>query len=466
MLTGLVSLTILILSFSSLMMSQDGATAAKVDEVVRYEMEKRQTPGVAVAVVKDGRVVMAKGYGLANVELQVPVKTETVFQIASVTKQFTAAAIMMLVESGKLTLDDKVGKYITNAPASWSGITIRHLLTHTSGLTDYPDGFDYRRDYTEDELIKAIESVPLAFQPGEKWEYSNAGYVTLGVIIRKVTGKFWGDFLQENIFKPLGMTTARVISEASIIPNRSSGYIIYDGRLINQQWVSPTLNRTADGSLYMSVLDLAKWDAALYGETILKRASLDQMWTPVKLNNGTTAPYGFGWSVMEANGYRLLEHEGAWQGFNANIARYVNDKLTVIVLANLKTARAPMISHAVAGVFMPAVAPPRYVAIDDKEPKVTAMVKDLMKAFAAGKPDETLFTAEERAALFPGTTKIYESYLKPIGEPVKVQLVERSDTPAGRLYRWEFYYKSVILLVSITLDKDGKITGITAVDNY
>ena len=249
MLTRLVSLTILILSFSNLMMSQDAATAAKVDEVVRYEMEKRQTPGVAVAVVKDGRVVLAKGYGLANVELQVPVKTETVFQIASVTKQFTAAAIMMLVESGKLTLDDKVGKYITNAPASWSGITIRHLLTHTSGLTDYPDGFDYRHDYTEDELIKAIESVPLAFQPGEKWEYSNAGYVTLGVVVRKVTGKFWGDFLQENIFKPLGMTTARVISEASIIPNRSSGYFIYDGRLINQQWVSPTLNRTADGSL-------------------------------------------------------------------------------------------------------------------------------------------------------------------------------------------------------------------------
>ena len=161
--------------------------------------------------------------------------------------------------------------------------------------------------------------------------------MTLGVIIRKVTGKFWGDFLQENSFKPLGMTTARVISEASIIPNRSSGYILYDGRLINQQWVSPTLNRTADGSLYMSVLDLAKWDAALYGETILKRTSLDQMWTPVKLNNGTTAPYGFGLSVMEANGHRLLEHEGAWQGFNANIARYVNDQLTVIVLANLKS---------------------------------------------------------------------------------------------------------------------------------
>jgi D-alanyl-D-alanine carboxypeptidase len=268
------------------------------------------------------------------------------------------------------------------------------------------------------------------------------------------------------IFDPLGMATARVISESSIVPNRAAGYILYNGELRNQPWISPTLNRTADGSLYMSVLDLAKWDAALYGEKLLKRASLEQMWTPVKLNNGKTEPYGFGWFIMDAKGHRLIEHEGAWQGFNANIARYVDDKLTVIVLANLKGARAPMISHGVAGFYLPAVAPKYYNAIADTEPTITRMATDLMKSIGHGTIDQNLFTSDARASFFPNNAKMYQSYLNDLGDPIKVQLVERSEASAGRLYRWEFHYKDVILLVSLTFDKNGKIAAIEAVDNY
>src|SRR5215204_766444 len=192
---------------------QASPPASKVDEYIHNEMEKRHVPGLAVAVVKDGKVLLAKGYGMASVELQAPVKPETLFQTASIGKQFTATAVMMLVEQGKINLNEKINKYLGDVPASWNDITVRHLLNHTSGLGGYPDNFDFRRDYTEDELLKIVQAQPLAFKPGEKWQYSNAGYMTLGVVIRKVSGKFYGEYLQENIFKPAGMTTAMMINE-------------------------------------------------------------------------------------------------------------------------------------------------------------------------------------------------------------------------------------------------------------
>ena len=182
-----------------------------------------------------------------------------------------------------------------------------------------------RADYAEEELVKKIAALPLDFQPGEKWSYSNSGYLLLGVLIHDVTGEFYGDFLQQSIFRPLEMTSTRIISEADIVPNRSAGYRLVNDELKNQEWVSPSLNTTADGALYTNVLDLAKWDAALYTEKLLKNSSFSQMWTPVKLNSGKTYPYGFGWSIAEVNGHRLFEHGGSWQGFTMHILRYVDD---------------------------------------------------------------------------------------------------------------------------------------------
>ena len=347
----------LVLLFSFTCIAQDGVSN-KVDEYIRAEMVSQQIPGVSLAVVRNGEVVIARGYGLANLEHQVPVKPETIFQSGSMGKQFTATAVMMLVEEGKLGLDDKITRYFPGGPAAWNNITVRHLLTHTSGMTDYPDDFDLRRDYTEDEMVQRIKPIPLAFPPGEKWSYSNLAYVMLGVLIHKVTGKFYGDFLQERVFQPLGMSTARVISEADIVPNRAAGYRLVNGQLKNQDWVSPSLNTTADGALYLTVYDVAKWDAALYGEKLLKRSTLEQMWTPVKLNDGKTHGYGFGWALGDVRGHRLVEHGGAWQGFKSQISRYVDDKLTVIVFANQIRANPAKIAHAVAAIFNPELAPP------------------------------------------------------------------------------------------------------------
>jgi CubicO group peptidase (beta-lactamase class C family) len=326
---------------------------------MKAEIGRQRIPGLSLVVISDGRIVFAKGYGLANVEHQVPVKPETVFQSGSVGKQFTATAVMMLVEDGKIGLDDKISKYLADAPESWKDITVRHLLTHTSGTTDYPRDFDYRRDYTEDEFLKRAAAIPLAFRPGEKWNYSNLGYATLGFLISKVTGRFYGDFLQERIFKPLGMTTARIISESDIVPNRAAGYRIVKGELKNQEWVSPTVNTTADGSLYLTALDMAKWDATLYTEKLLKRSSIEPMWTPANLNDGKMHPYGFGWSLGGVRGQRVIQHGGAWQGFKSYIARYVDDKLTVVAFANLAQADAERIVRGVAAIYNPELAPPQ-----------------------------------------------------------------------------------------------------------
>jgi CubicO group peptidase (beta-lactamase class C family) len=342
----------LIVLLSLTCLAQDGVST-KIDEFVRTEMQAQQIPGLSLAVIKNGEIVIAKGYGLANVEHQVPAKPETIFQSGSMGKQFTATAVMMLVEDGKLSIEDKITKYFPDGPEAWRNITIRHLLTHTSGMTDYPQDFDMRRDYTEDELLQRMKPIPLAFQPGDKWSYSNLGYVLLGILIHKVSGKFYGDFLQERVFKPLGMTTAQVISEADIVPNRAAGYRIANGQLKNQDWVSPTLNTTADGALYLTVYDMAKWDAALYTEKLLKRATLEQMWTPVKLNDGKTQPYGFGWGLGEVRGHRFVAHGGAWQGFKSHIVRYVNDKLTIVVFANQARANPAKFTQGVAAIINP-----------------------------------------------------------------------------------------------------------------
>ncbi len=333
-----------------------GSTSDAVARYVQEEMTRQHIPGLALLVSRNGEPVRAQGFGFSNIELQVPVKPETLFQSGSVGKQFAATAIMMLVEQGRISLDDPITKYFPEAPPTWKPVTVRHLLSHTGGFTDYPKNFDFRKDRSEDEPVKIVEAIPLAFPPGTNWSYSNLGYLTLGILIHRVTGTFYGDVLQARIFRPLGMQTTRIISEADIIPNRSAGYRLVKGELKNQEWVSPVLNTTADGSLYFSILDLAKWDAALYTEKLLKRSSLDQMWTVVKLSNGqpNSGHYGFGWEITNSHGHRLIDHDGAWQGFKTQISRYVDDKLTVVVLANLTEADPGKIAEHVAELYLAA----------------------------------------------------------------------------------------------------------------
>ena len=330
-----------------------------IDRYVRAELVRQRIPGLSIAVLRGDSLLLARGYGEADVEDHVPAADSTIYQSGSVGKQFTAALVVRLAGEGRLGLDDWIAKWLPEGPPGWRRITIRQLLTHTSGIPDYADStLDYRRDYTEAELVRLAASLPPLFQPGERWSYSNTGYLLLGVIIHRLTGTFYGDLLRSQVFEPLGMRTARIISESAIVPNRADGYRLVDGRLEHQEWVAPTLNATADGSLYLTVLDLARWAVGLNHRRYPGPDGLRQSWTPVRLNDGGTYPYGFGWSLDQQRGYPRIGHTGSWQGFKASIQRYPEHDLTVIALANLAQARPEPITLAVAGILEPALRPP------------------------------------------------------------------------------------------------------------
>src|SRR5688572_5873013 len=326
-----------------------------IDAAVREVMAAQRIPGMAVAVIRRGEVIKSQGYGLANVEHNAPVTPQTIFQSGSLGKQFTATAIMVQVQDGKLSLSDPLAKFFTG-PDTWRTITVRHLLTHTSGIPDYNDGqLDYRKDYTEDELVKFAATLPLDFTPGAEWKYSNTGYILLRAVVRRVSGSFHRDVVRDRVFKPLGMTTARVINEADIVANHAAGYRLERGELRNQQWVSPAMNTTADGSLYLSLQDLIAWDRGLRGGAILTADSWRQIFTPVTLNGGRAHPYGFGFEVDRIAGQDIQRHGGAWQGFKTYIARYRGDDITIIALANLAQAMPKRVVDRIAANLMPAL---------------------------------------------------------------------------------------------------------------
>ena len=431
-----------------------------VDSVVKAEMARQRIPGVAVAVVKGANVLVAKGYGEANIEHHVPVTPETIFQTGSVGKQFTSTAVMLLVEDGKIGLDDPISKYLPGAPAGWSGITVRHLLTHTSGIPDYTnETMNYRRDYTEDELEQMAYGLKPEFPPGSRWNYSNTGYVLLGIIVHKASGKFYGDVLKERVFTPLGMTTARVINEEDIIPNRSAGYRLVRGEIKNQEWVAPKLTTTADGSLYMSLNDYLAWDRGLRAKKILSAASWATVNTPVTLTSGKTYPYGFGWAVDTVAGQLRIQHSGAWQGFQTVIARYIGDDVTVVALSNLGSSQPAAIAEGIVGLMNPALKPRPPAPIADNEPAVRARLEEILAMTRDGKLTPNDF-AYVRAGFFPGAARSYQQTLAGTAKPERVTLFDRREVGDDKIYLYEVAYAGGrVYRVTLGLAPDGKVSS-------
>ena len=339
-----------------LLIATTATRADKVDDYVKAEMQKQHIPGLSLAVIKDGKIIKVQGYGLANVELNVPATAETVYKIGSVSKQFIAAGIMVLIQENKVSLDDKISKFLEGTPDTWKDITVRHLLTHTSGIVREAPGFDAYKIQNDADVIKTAYPLPLRFAPGEKYEYCNVGYFTLAEIIRKVSGKPWGDYLNERLFTPLEMTATRTTTMTEIVQNRANGYVWRSGKLDNAGILFAV---RPSGAFLSSVLDLAKWDAALYTDRILKQSTLSQMWAPVKLNNGATHPYGFGWELNTVGGHKIVHHGGSLPGFRAQFARFIDDKLTIVVLTNGDGANPRSIALGVAGLYIPGLTPER-----------------------------------------------------------------------------------------------------------
>jgi D-alanyl-D-alanine carboxypeptidase len=372
------------------------AQVNEVNDYIKAEMTRQRIPGLSLAIVKNGQVVLAEGYGLANVELNVPVKPDTVFKIGSVSKQFIATGIMLLVQQGKVGVDDKISKYLEGTPEAWSTITVRHLLTHTSGLVREAPGFEPFKVQADVDVIKTAYSLPVRFQPGEKWEYCNVGYFILGEIIRKTTGKSWEEYLNEQVFSPLGMNATRATTVAGIVPNRASSYFLRNEKLQNSDnW--PALRPS--GAFLSTVLDLAKWEAALYSDRILKQSDREQMWTQVTLNGGRKYPYGFGWDLDDLRGLSTINHGGTITGFRAQYTRFSDQRLTVILLTNLASANVDRITVGVAGLFIPEI---RLSALQPQpapDSGMTTMLQAFLTEYSQGAKELKHVTPEFMSAL-------------------------------------------------------------------
>jgi D-alanyl-D-alanine carboxypeptidase len=458
------------LASTLLLMGTITAHADKVDDDIKRQMQLRHIPGLSLAVIKDGKHVKAKGYGFANLELHVPATPETVYQLGSLTKQFTATAIMLLVQDGKLALEDKISAYLDGTPGTWKEITLRHLLTHTSGIPDYltDAAIQSLQNTTPEKIVQSVTERPLDFVPGAKHSYSNTNFVLLASIVQKVSGKPYDTFLTERVFRPLGMTTTRRNSPNDLIPNRAAGYSWSDSRLQNSACLDPTLWDNGDGGLLSTVLDMAKWDAALTGDQVLTAASKQQMWTPVRLNDGKTYPYGFGWAVDEIQGHRRISHNGDRPGTSTNISRYVDDKLTVIVLANEDSDNVWEIADRVAGLYVPALGQPVYKPIPDSEPQMTARVRAIMDRFAQNEVDANLKSLDLFQVLYfvkgflatgSGWQALSDS-ISVLGPVRSLVLVERKDDGEVRSYRYRLTYLQDRLLVSVWLNKEDTIVRI------
>jgi CubicO group peptidase (beta-lactamase class C family) len=337
------------------------ARADEIDDYVKAALDQHHIPGASLAIVQDGALIKATSYGLANVENNAPASPETVFKIGSVSKQFVATGIMLLVQDRKIDLNDKVSKYLEATPSAWEQISIRHLLTHTSGLEREAPGFDPHKIQPDIDVIKTAYQLPLRFKPGEKWEYCNLGYFILAQIIQTVTGKPFDAFLQEQIFAPLGMSATRVTTVAGIVPNRAGGYAWNAGALRNEEnWLAAR----PSGAFLSTVLDLAKWEAALMAGDVLKGPTKTQMWTPVTLNDGRPYPYGFGWQLNDwpadappPTGVPMIRHGGSMPGFRAGYFRWPSYRLAVVLLTNLSGAPIDVLGANIAIRYLPELKP-------------------------------------------------------------------------------------------------------------
>jgi len=406
----------------------------KVDEYMNAAMRVNRFSG-AVLLARDGQPIVSRGYGMANIELDVPNTPQTVFRLGSVTKQFTGMAIVLLQERGKLHVNDPICKYLSDCPQAWQPITIKNLLTHTAGIPNYTEFPDFAKtaaaETTASEMTGRFRDKPLQFALGEKFAYSNSGYYLLGTIIERTSGKSYADFLQENIFAPLGMKQSGYDNPVRIIKNRAAGYARTSDGLINAAPISMSTAYAA-GALYSTIEDLLLWDQALYTEKLVSRKSLEEAFTPFKSN------YGYGWSIGKRFDRQVIAHGGGIFGFSTNITRFPTDRVTVIVLSNMEGAPSGEIANSLAAIVFGA---PYEIPAERKEIQVAAKTLEKYVGQYQLTPQLAMNVTLENGKL-----------LAQISTQPKLELAAESETV--------FFFKMVNAQVTFVVNAQGEVTGL------
>ena len=406
--------------------------AKRMDDVVQSYVVNKTFMGT-VLVARGSDVVLSKGYGSANLEWQIPNTPATKFRLGSITKQFTAASILLLEERGQLKLDDPIKKYVPDAPATWDTITIFNLLTHTSGIPNFTNLPEYKTLKLEAtpvaKTIATVRDRPLDFVPGEKMSYSNSGYLVLGYVIERITGGSYEKFVTDNIFTPLGMKDSGYDSNTAIIPRRAAGYVPSPAGPINADYIHMSIPHAA-GALYSTTEDLLRWEQALFGGKLISAASLAKMTTPFK------SDYAFGLMVQTANGRKVIQHGGGIEGFNTFLAYYPDAKLTVAVLANLNGQAPDRIASMLA----------------DLAHGGTVQLTSERKEIAL--PVATLSKYVGTYELAPGVNM----FMRLVGDHLTTQLTGQQQIPVFPESETKFFLKVVDAQLEFFVDASGAVT--------
>lgn len=440
--------------------------ADRVDDYVRDFMAERHIPGAAVAIMKNGKVIKIKGYGRASLEHNVPVITDTVFEIGSVSKQMTAAAIMLLVEEGKVSLDEKISAYLPSTPDTWRDVTVRHLLTHSAGIKSYSslDGFELLKRLNVTEFIKLLAPHPLEYIPGERSIYSNTGFTMLAYIIEARSGKPYIEFMRERIFEPLGMTKTDDRDPEYIILNRATGYEWRGDRHAGRSWDLTDLKGA--GSIVSTINDMVKWNVGLDGERFLKPSSKAEWWKRSSFNDGKPSVYGFGWRISELRGHRLTGHTGQTAGFTSANFRYPDHGITVTVLTNTgETGNGGLMAARIAKFYIPSMSLSVIKPIADADTARTQRVLRALSSRLENKLTTELMTPALIQSVSTARAKLINQRIAAAGIPKTLILVATETTngkttylyranTGKRLFLWRLGFDTAGLIDEMTLEEE------------
>lgn len=426
-------LILAVLLFCSLPAAAADFSAARLDRQAQAYFDQNYFNG-SVLVAKDGKTLLAKGYGMANFEWNLPNAANTKFRLGSITKQFTSMVVMQLQEKRKLKVEDLISKYIDGAPDRWKAITIHHLLTHTSGVPNFTSFPDYVKTMVvpspPSESLKRFIDKPLDFDPGTKWSYSNSGYILLGIIIEKTSGMKYEDCVRQNIFEPLGMKDSGYDWNGTVLANRASGYERGPKELRNASYIDMSIPHAA-GALYSTAEDLKKWDEGLMTEKLLPKAALDKMFTPFKNN------YAYGWSVEQKDGKQVISHGGGINGFATMIVRVPSERLLVVALANVLPGEpgklADDLRKLALGIDVPVPAPRKEISLP------TEVLDEYVGEYVLAPVFSITFTRE--------------------GNQLMTQATGQGKLPIFAEAKDKFFLKVVDAQVTFERDSNGKVTG-------
>ena len=440
---------------------------ARIDAIVAKTIARAHVPAASIAIARDGEIVYAHGYGLRDLETKSPADGSTVFEIGSITKQFTAASVMLLVQAGKIELDAPIATYLPNVPFGKT-ITVRNLLTHTSGLANYTELKNFmalaQRPASPTAVVASIAKLPLAFAPGTKWEYSNTNYVVLGMLVEKVSGESYPTFVRTRVIEPLHLTQTRYSNTYLTSGNVAYPYEV-DGAvprrvkaLLGLDWAYSA------GGLWSSAPDLVRWEDALYSGRVVDASSLAAMTTPAHLKNGESTAYGFGLMTSTVGGQREIWHNGGLPGYSTIDAYFPDQHLEIAVLGNALTFEPEGVVRSVLAALVPSVATTLAATANatpapGEDAAMTRLATSLLAQAQSGKVDRTLLSARMNAALTADLIAGVSSQLAPLGKPKAITFLRKADSDGYRSYVYRIVWDAVSLDESFAIDGDGKIAG-------